>query len=54
MSCPRWLRWATLPKRLSNVRDALSNPSYARVVTGELEETPPNPLSSPAPARHNS
>ena len=33
MSRHRWLRWATLPKRLGNVRDALSNPSYTRVVT---------------------
>ena len=49
MSCPRWLRWATLPKRLSNVRDALSNPSYARVVTGELEETRAESLEFPCP-----
>ena len=30
-----WLQRATLPRRLCSVRDALSNPSYTRVVTGD-------------------
>ena len=43
MSRPRRLRWATLTKCLSSVRDDLSNPSSTRVVTGDPEETPTNP-----------